>query len=88
MREENIVDRVISFGAGFDWITPVASMIGNALSDRRHYGVPVDYINHVDAAAKQMSIRLHNRSVFAGQYQFDCEPGQWHRIATLVGLEK
>ena len=83
--EHDYIDDALRIGAMFDIITPVKSIIETALTDRRHYGVPVENIAHVDAAAHECRIKLHNRSVFAGQYQFDCTSDEWERISDWLG---
>jgi len=85
MTNRDFIDDALAIGASFDIITPVASMIGNAITDRQHYGVPADQQIYVDMAAHDCGIRLRNRSVFGGQYQFDCTGDDMEAIRDWLG---
>jgi len=78
--DRDLIDDALAVGAGFDFITPIASMIGNAITDRKHYSVPDYYCAHVDAAAHEANIRLHNRYIVDDEYKFDCTSDEWERI--------
>ena len=82
----NYIDGALSIGAMFDIITPVKSLIETAMTDREHYGVLADQQIYVDAAANSCGIKLHNRSVFSGLYQFDCTADEWEKISEFIGL--
>jgi hypothetical protein len=73
---------IIKFGAGFDWITPVASFIRTATSDHKGYKVDAWDADEVIQAAKSLRIKLHGQSLSpCGNYfLFDVTPEEWKEL--------
>ena len=83
----SFVDDALTAGATFDWITPVASMVGNVASGREHYALHEDWFDSVRAAADELDINLYNEMVMPpGWYQFDCTPDECKSIGERLEM--
>jgi len=77
--------KLLDVGAGFDWITPLVSLVMGAVTEHEHAAVDVVWMPHVRAAASELAIKLHNEMVIDDRYYFDCTPREWKRICQYLG---
>jgi len=83
MNRRNAVDAALEFGAGFDWITPLASALTCMFTDMRPHKCHECFQPEVEDIAKRLGIKLHNRMLVGDQYCFDCTPQDWERIQRI-----
>lgn len=70
MAAENAVDKAIEFGASFDWITPVFSLLGVLFGRVEHFAMHEDY-GDVGYVLNRNGIKVCNGVHRDGVYYFD-----------------
>ena len=80
------VDQTLAIGAGFDWITPLASFVTCALTDLRPQIVHVSRQQDIEQIGRYMGIKLRNRMIVGDDFCFDCTAREWKKISARMNL--
>ena len=83
-----MIDKLIRFGSGFDWITPSISLIGRARGKVTGVRVPADWIPFVRSTLTDAGIGIHNDFVYGNDYVFDVRSDDIDQVSDLLGLVK
>ena len=80
MTQRNALDRAIEAGAGFDWITPLTSL----LSGNAHIGTMREDQNLADATMCAAGISQRRRNVRDDYYNFDVDRADGDRAVKAL----
>lgn len=80
------VHKLLNFGAGFDWITPLLSLFGGARGRTERFKVPIEWFHFVGDTLGPADIKTRNEMFVGDDYVFDVAKQDAEQAAILLGL--
>ena len=83
-----MIDKLLNFGAGLDWISPSLAIFGKASGKQEIVVVPADWVNFVGATLEAVDISTYHDTVDNDDYVFSVAVDDFDEVCELLGLVK